>query len=320
MNTTPSISSELRAPYTIVGKKREDRKMTLPPLLSVLVLNRGGRPYRSDYFRDLERAGSFEVISIESQEYSYDVEALSRRFPHIRFLLLHERLSAGEAVNLGMKEAQGRLVLVIWNDMLPGGPLSEPLLTRILAGGRLCTVPHLQTTRFETVPSIVAPAFYRKRLKTVPMVPSTDGVPTLFPFDYCGVYDRERFLLLGGYDPHIAHPHWQKLDFGFRAHMWGEQLLCSTSLRVRYLGEHDAEDTTPDESYGRFYLKNLAVRFEGDAGTLPAGRFFPYAKKRGGSIFSALRDFREAVGWVRENRFRFCRDARSVTELWETGE
>ncbi|ADK82035.1 glycosyltransferase family 2 protein [Sediminispirochaeta smaragdinae] len=319
MSTTHLISDDSRLPYTIVGKKREDRKLTIPPLLSLVVLNRGGRPYRNDYFRELERIGNFEIISVEGQERSFDVEALSARYPQVCFLLLHQRVSAGEAVNLGMKEAQGRLVLVLWNDMLPG-PLSEGLLSRILSQERLCTVPHLQSPKLETVPSIAAPAFYRNRLKTLPMVPSADAVPSLFPFDYCGLYERERFLLLGGYDALISNPHWQKMDFGFRTHMWGEKLLCSTSFRVRYLGDHEAEDTTPDASYGRFYLKNLAVRFDGDAGVLPAGRFLPYAGKQGGSIFSRIREFRDASHWVRENRFRFCRDARSVTDLWETAE
>jgi len=120
------------------------------------------------------------------------------------------------------------------------------------------------------------------------------------------------------YDPEILNPYWQKLDFGFRAHMWGEQLLCSTSLRIRYLGEHEAEDTTPDESYGRFYLKNLAVRFDSDAGSLPLSRFLSYAGKRGGSPIARIKEFREASEWVKTHRFRFCRDARSVTELWES--
>lgn len=120
MSTTHLISDDSRLPYTIVGKKREDRKLTIPPLLSLVVLNRGGRPYRNDYFRELERIGNFEIISVEGQERSFDVEALSARYPQVCFLLLHQRVSAGEAVNLGMKEAQGRLVLVLWNDMLPG--------------------------------------------------------------------------------------------------------------------------------------------------------------------------------------------------------
>jgi hypothetical protein len=318
MSTTPSISKEISIPYTVVGKKREDRKISFPPLCTLVVLNRGGRPYRNDYLKSLERTGDFEVISIEGKENSYDVETLSKKFTRVRFLLLHQQISTGEAINLGIKESEGRLVLVLWNDMLPGGGISGNLLTSVLSAEQLCTVPHLQSSRLETVPSIVAPAFFRKGLKTVPMVPSADGVPTLFPFDFCALYHRDRFLLTGGYDPEILNPYWQKLDFGFRAHMWGEQLLCSTSLRIRYLGEHEAEDTTPDESYGRFYLKNLAVRFDSDAGSLPLSRFLSYAGKRGGSPIARIKEFREASEWVKTHRFRFCRDARSVTELWES--
>lgn len=322
MNTTPTTSESLpetmQVPYTIIGKKREDRKITIPPLVSILVLNRGGRPYRNDYFKELERYSAFEIISIEEQERSYDVEQLSKRYPKIRFLLLHERISPGEAVNIGIKEAAGRLVLLIWNDMQPAGPLSEAALKRFFESGRLCTAPHLQSQRYETVPSIVAPAFYRKHLKTFPMVPSSELMPSLFPFDYCGVYNRERFLLSGGFDTRISNPFWQKLDFGFRAYLWGEEILCSTALRIRYLSEHTSEDTTPDSCYGRFYLKNLALRFDGNIGVLPASRFFSYSRKRGVGIFEMLREFREASAWVKSNRYRFVRDARSVTELWES--
>lgn len=307
-------------PYTIVGKRRDDRKITIPPPLSILVLNRGGRPYRNDYFRDLERLSTFEVISVESQEHSWDVEQLSKRHPRIRFLLLHEAVSLGEAVNIGIKEAGGRLVALFWNDMIPGTPFSDQLIRRVLETELLCTVPLLQTPRYETVPSVVAPAFYGKKLKTLPMVPGMEGLASLYPFDYCGIYHRERFLSLGGYDREIGSPYWQKLDFGFRAYMWGEEIRSSTAFRLRYLSPHEAEETTPDESYGRFYLKNLALRFDGNEGRLSISRFFPYLHNRGGSMFDRIREFREARSWLKNNRFRFTRDARSVTELWESEE
>jgi len=321
MSTTPLTSDSLpEPPYTIVGKRRDDRKITIAPPLSILILNRGGRPYRNDYFRDLERQGSFEMISVESQEHSWDVEQLSKRYPKIRFLLLHDQVTSGEAVNIGIKEAGGQLVAVFWNDMIPTAPFSDQQLRRMLELDRLCTVPYLQNPRYETVPSVVAPAFYRNKLKTLPLVPGSDGVASLYPFDYCGIYHRERFISLGGYDREISSPYWQKLDFGFRAYMWGEEIRSSTSLRIRYLSPHEAEETTPDESYGRFYLKNLAVRFDGNEGKLPFGRFFPYLHNRGGSLFDRIREFREAKSWLQSNRFRFTRDARSVTELWETEE
>ncbi|MFP4267678.1 MAG: hypothetical protein ACLFQW_06745 [Spirochaetaceae bacterium] len=320
MNTTPSTSEEFSDPYTIVGGERTDRKMQTPPLLSLLLLNRGGKPFRREYFRELDQLGDLEIISIEPGRGTYDVEALSRKFPKIRFLLLRTQLTRGEQINLGIKEAAGRYVFVFWNDMKVVSPLTVSLLKRLHNSERLCTVPIIQNTRMETVPSIMVPAFYKKTIKVIPMVPQQTDIKTLFPFDYCGLYHRERFLSTGGYDRQITNPYWQKVDFGFRSHMWGESIKCDTSFRVRYLAEQTPEDTTADVSYKLFFLKNLTIRFGGDSGILPLSRLFPYYLRSGSGLISAIRDFFSVRRWVKDNRYRFVKDARSVTDLWEESE
>ncbi|MEW5815807.1 MAG: hypothetical protein AB1798_10500, partial [Spirochaetota bacterium] len=105
---------------------------------------------------------------------------------------------------------------------------------------------------------------------------------------------------------------------GFRGHMWGEKIVCNLAFRLTYTADIPAEDTTPDESYKIFYLKNLSIRFNNDAGVLPVSRFVPYLFRAGGLIFDTIREFREVRKWVKLNRFRFKLDARSVTELWES--
>jgi hypothetical protein len=285
-----------------------------------MLLNRGGKPFRYEYFRELEQLGNLEIISVESGGKTYDIEALSHKFPRIKFLIMRRKANPGEQINIAMKEAAGANVFVFWNDMKISSPLTEALVRRIAEARRLCTVPVIQNTRMETVPSVLVPAFHRKNLKVLPMLPQQSGVKSLYPFDYCGIYNRERFLLTGGYDHTLESRYWQKLDFGFRSHMWGESIECDTALRVRYLTEPPADDTTPDESYKRFFLKNLSVRWAGDCGVLPRGRFFSYYTKSGSSFFAALREFREVRSWVRLNKYRFVRDARSVTELWEAPE
>ncbi len=320
MSTTPSTSEELREPYTIVGGERTDRTLRRPPPLSILLLNRGGKPFRREYFRELDQLGDLEVLSVEQRKGTYDVEALSRKFPKVRFLLLHKSMTRGEQINLGIQEASGQYVFVFWNDMKVISPLTVSLMKKLHESERLCTVPILQNTRMETVPSIMVPAFYRKTIKLIPMVPQQSEVKSLFPFDYCGLYHRKRFLLTGGFDPQMKNPYWQKVDFGFRSHMWGESIRCDTSFRLRYLAEQEPEDTTPDESYKLFFLKNLTIHFGGDMGSLPIGRFFSYYLRSGSGLVSAIREFRETRNWVKRNKYRFVRDAKSVTDLWEEAE
>ena len=317
MSTIPTTSNKVRVPYTIVGEKKSDKSLVLSPVLSLLVLNRGGRPFKADYLKELEKAGRFEIISVEGSSPVYDIEVLARKFPSVKFLLFHKDVSVGEQINIGMKEASGRNVLVLWNDMKPGYVMSPRFLKSLEASDVLCHVPVLQNNRLEIIPSIKAPAFYRKKLKVLSLMPSSNGTESLYPFDYTGIYQKTRFFLTGGYDYTIPSGYWQKLDFGFRAHMWGEKIVCNTGLKINYLADEVPEDTTVNDSYRLFYLKNLSLRYSGDAAVLSPWKFIPFYIKSGSPFFVALKDFRNVRKWVSVNRYRFTCDALSITDLWE---
>ncbi len=318
MSTIPTTFRRPRIPYTIVGGARGTESGAPFAGVTLCLLNRGGRLYRPELYADMVNLGFAEIVSIEGPSDSYDIENLSLKFPSIRFLLLHDKATPGEMVNIGIDEARENYVLVIWNDMrIAPASLSFKLLERSASLKALCVVPILQNHRNETIPSIQAPAFYGRHLKMVPMAPSADGVVSLFPFDFCGLYDKERFILSGGFDHSLENPYWQKMDFGFRSFMWGERILCNTALRFTYISEPAHEDTTPDESYRIFFLKNLAVRHAGDAGVIPGRLFLSYYMKSGVGFPTALREFKEVREWVRINTYRFRQDARGVTELWE---
>jgi GT2 family glycosyltransferase len=321
MNTIPTTSKRLRIPYTVVGGQKSDMPTRRPVTLSLLLINRGGRPYKTSIISELENIKAAEIISIEGPSTQYDTEALSRRFPHIRFLILGEEVTTGEKINIGIEEAKGKFVFVIWNDMAPqSASISERLVKKIVDQNELCVVPLLQNQRKEVIPSIHAPAFFRNQLKIIPAQPVAEGARTIIPFDFCGIYSKERFTMTGGFDYLLRNPYWQKLDFSFRSYMWGEQITCSTLFRMSYLSEVPSEDSSRDESYKLFFLKNLAIRFSKDSGRLPAGRFLSYVFKSGVDIVTAFREFKDVLRWVDINKYRFKRDAKSVTELWETND
>lgn len=321
MNTIPTTSKRMRVPYTVVGGKPSGTAPKLPASLSLIVLNRGGRPYKSSVLTEIESLGFREVLSVEGPAAAYELENLSRRFPFVKFLVIHEEVSVGEKINMAIAESNGRYNLVLWNDIkCPSATVSDRLIQRIADKDALCVVPVLKNQRGDTLPSIQAPAFYNKQLRVVPLQPATDAVPSIFPFDYCGIYSKERFTLTGGYDYLLTNSYWQKLDFGFRSFMWGERIVCDTAYRMSYLADVPSEDATRDQSYKLFYLKNLAIRFTRDSGYLPSGRFLPYLLRSGADMLTAFREYREVRKWTAINRYRFTQDARSVTELWELAE
>ncbi len=317
MSTIPTTLDDRPVPYTVVGGQKS---RTCPEGLpvSVVLLNRGSRLYRARLLADLERIGFDSILSIEAGPETPDVESLSGRFPQVRFLFLKEEVTTGEKVNLGIRESCGPFVFVLWNDQkLSTAALSSRFFERLSEQDFLCTAPFLSSAEGEPVPTLLAPAFEGAGLRILSLTPQKDGDKTLFPFDGCGIYSRERFVRLGGYDGTLPDPWWQKMDFGFRAWLWGEEIRMAQALRMGYEGSLPTEDTTPGPSYGRFHLKNLAVRVREDGGMLPLGAFPAYLFRASRDPFRAAGEFRAAREWVRINRYRFRWDARSVVDLWE---
>jgi GT2 family glycosyltransferase len=317
MNTIPSIFNERKVPHTIVGGtvKKSDEESSL---ITVILLNRGGRYYRSAVFQNLENAGFTSIVSVEMSNEPYDIENLSTRFPSVKFLVPLEKVSIGEMINTGVAETNSPFVFVVWNDVrvIPSG-VSPRLLARIVDEKNLCVAPVFQNPKLESLPVQMVPAVTKNSFQVEPMPCYRDSSPTVYPFDFTGLYSREKFIQLGGFDHTIRNPYWQNLDFGFRAHLWGEKILLATSFRLSYDGEIPREDITADSSYIRFYLKNLAPVFRKDEAYIPFARFFSYARRSGVNILDTWNNFRLARKWVRLNKFRFVRDAANITETWE---
>ena len=317
MSITPTIFNEKKVPHTIIGGTTRKTDETADEL-TVILLNRGGRYYRSAVFQNLENAGFTSVISIELSSEPYDIESLSVRFPAVKFLVPLQAVTVGEMINTGMAETGSSRVFVVWNDMrVTASGTPRRLIEKIRDDDRLCTAPLLNSPRMESLPVQMVPALNGKHFQVEPMSCIRDGSPTIYPFDFTGIYNREKFIRLGGYDHTIRNPYWQNLDFGFRAHLWGELIELATSFRLSYEEDVPREDITTDISYMKFFLKNLAPVHRNDEAYLPLSRFFSYLHRSGAGLSNALADFRAVRAWVRTNRFRFTGSAPSLVRTWE---
>lgn len=353
MNTIPSTFNRDFPAYTVIGGARRSASTGICAVL----LNRGSRYARSACFRELESGGFDYVLSMESGGH-FDIEELSGAFPFVRFVLFKDAPNIGCQINVAAGEADTPLFFVLWSDFHPILSLNaERIANRLLVKPdgapqnnaprngapksphvRLCTTPTLQNPRFETLPTAYAPVINGKKFDTLPFAPLKESSPTLYPFDAAGVYDRERFINLGGFDPKLNSRHWQLLDFGLRAWLWGEEIRSTQQARFSLYGGLQPENITADESYLRFFLKNLAPMIRGGAAAgasgkdgggagskgrraggsahLPLRRFVPYLLNAGGGALNAARDFSEIRGWVDANSRRFVNDINGITSFW----
>ena len=327
MNTIPTIFNEKITPYTAVGGKERLASSGI----SAVVLYRPGLVRRS-FFDDIEKKGFDSIISIESCNPHYDIEELSIRFPFVRFILPEKEINPGEQINLAASEVQTPLFFVLRNDMkMIAGGTAKRIVERLIAGPedkdktgsittgfkRLCTVPIIMNSNYEIFPSLSAPVTKKRKMKSVFLEPHNDEDLSLYPFDGIGIYDKQRFIQMGGYDYTIKKTHWQLMDFGFRAHLWGEQIALNNNLKLLYEGELPIANSSIEESYLRFYLKNLAPVFRGDYAHLPLYGFLPFLFNSGSDFSAAWKEFKETRRWVIMNKYRFKSDAKSVVQKWD---
>jgi hypothetical protein len=135
------------------------------------------------------------------------------------------------------------------------------------------------------------------------------------------------FLDIGGFDVGIKSEYWQLLDFGFRSWLWGEEIRCTQLVRLRYESGKKIEDTTYDESYALFLLKNLFPVLQCDEdtkevyATLPVKKFFSFfmtAWRAKVGLFAAIRDFALVRRWVRENQKHWITSLASIIKEWDS--
>ncbi len=320
MNTIPLIFNERQIQRTVLGGKNiintgMHTEARIP--CSLVLLNRGSNHYRQQNIASLLKIGFSEIISVESSSLSYNLEDFAHRHPQVKFVVPHEYLSTGEMLNIGITESSSDFVLVIWNDVhITQSMISNIVYEKLISEDILCMAPLLQSSSLQTLPVKMTPSIEKSVFSAFPSIPVKDKEHTVYPFDFMGLYNRQKFMQLGGFDYTITNSYWQNLDFSLRAWLWGEKIKISTQLKLKYEDESPLEDTTADFTQLRFFLKNCAPTFKYDYSYIPISRYFSFRRNFPGNPFEALKTFKDARKWVAINKYRFKVDIANLVKTW----
>jgi hypothetical protein len=317
MNIIPLIFNEKETKRTILGGTETLQNVQLP--VSAVLLNNGNNQYRDSTLDSLLKNGFESIISIETTNENYHIEDLSRRFPAVKFIFLHEEVSIGAMINAAIAEVESEYVFVL-RDTLKITPsiIAPRFFDYPIKSDVLCVVPRLLSAAMRPLPVRFSPVIEKKHFAVDISLMVSEGKKTLFPFDFIGLYNRRKFIQLGGYDHTIAAPYWQNLDFSLRSWLWGETITLSPRIQITYDTDPIEADTSPNASYLRFYLKNIAPVVKSDYGYIPGSTFFSYKKRSRTGFFDAKRHFAEGRSWVEANKFRFAHDITSLCAEWES--
>ncbi len=315
MNSIPLTFNEHQIDRTVLGGEPSPLSWKLN--VSVIMLNTNGGHLRLQALDNLVSCGFRSIISVEPAPDSYNLEDLSRRYPSIKFVVPLKGTNDGELINMCMSEISSPYVLVLRDSMhIPQNILTANLAENLTKDKTYCVVPRLYEASGAPVLVNIMPEAVKGRFCLTQANYITEGLSTLFPFDYCGLYNREKFILLGGYDYTIESAYWQNADLSMRAWLWGEKITISPSFKISYSGEAPILDSTRSLSYIKFYIKNLLPKFKEDHGYVSNLSFFRFALHSTSGFVETISQFKQARRWVRLNKYRFKTDAKTLIENW----
>jgi GT2 family glycosyltransferase len=207
-----------------------------------------------------------EVLVVDDCSTDGSLEFLAG-FPQVTVLALKERSSFLGAANAGFKAAQNRYVALLSNDMVP----QEDYLATLL--------PHFADPRLFAVSTVlcdpdgtieggrVAGVFVLGNLFALDaakryrpfrwLVHEPEGAIT--PSLYTGgnaLFDREKFLELGGFDRLYYPFYWEDTDLCYRAWKQGFRILCDSRAQVT----HHQRLGTIRKNFDRTYVRTVRTR------------------------------------------------------------
>lgn len=315
MNTIPITFNQKRIPYTIIGGMVPNKQEEF--LFSALILNRSGFYNFDSLIKSLLNAGCGSILSVTSSKKILDFDKITNEYPQVKFLLTSEETSVGEIINIGISELKSEYVLVLWSDQIL---LQEKFFNKIIEDlrikNRICTAPILINKDYNPLYTQIIPVLTNSHFYTEQTPVIQDKTKTIYPFDFTGIYNCKNFIDIGGFDYTITNPYWQNSDFGFRAYLWGYEINISTYFKMQYLGVTPPENIFADNSYGRFYIKNLAPAIKNGIPVISMGVLFSYIKQMGLNPIKAVKEIKAGRIWLSKNQTRFKKSAYELITQW----
>ncbi|MGP1438322.1 MAG: hypothetical protein ACTTKH_04545 [Treponema sp.] len=314
MNIIPTTFNEHTSQYTIAGGRdfKDGSKD-----VGAIIMSRGGWYNFPSIIKSLLDAGCTSIISVEFSDKFIDLENMVNDYPFVKFLLLPEEITIGETINIGISELQANYAIVLWNDIsILDSNMLKLAIEEAKSANRMCLAPVAITKSNDIINIQMLPILQDGHFHTEAVPIIQNNTRTIYSFDFTGIYNCEKFISFGGFDYTLINSYWQNLDFGFRTFLWGEEILINTHFKIKYLSILPIEDTSHDDSYTRFYIKNLKPTVENGKAYMKFDVFFSYMKGMGFNPFMAYNYFKVGHDWVKKNQKRFKTPPYELISNW----
>ncbi|KKS98648.1 MAG: glycosyl transferase family protein [Candidatus Gottesmanbacteria bacterium GW2011_GWA2_43_14] len=201
--------------------------------ISVIIPNFNGRKLlEKNLPQVLKELIDAEVIIVDDASTDGSADFLSKNYPQIKVISRKQNMGFASSVNLGVKSAQGELLLLLNSDVYPRKNLLGPLLP-YFNDPSVFAVGMLQESQEKegTVGRGRATGGF-KRGFLLHRRGGTDKKDTLWVSGGAGLYRRNIWQKLGGLDEKYDPFYWEDVDLSWRAVKAGYRIFFEPRSRV----------------------------------------------------------------------------------------
>jgi GT2 family glycosyltransferase len=236
--------------------------------ISVIIPNYNGREILEKNLPNvIKNCPGCEIIVVDDGSSDESIKFL-KSFRGIRLIAQPKNRGFSSTVNNGVKSAKGELVLLLNSDVSPLPGFLNPLAVHFKDNKTLFAVGAADNS-FENGKVLVkgrggakiSRGFFRHFA-----LPQSAG-ETLWVSGGSGLFDRQKFLSLSGFDTAYAPFYWEDIDLSYRARKSGYYCLFEPAARVNHYHDEGAIKKTRSENYIKsisyknqflFFWKNIS--------------------------------------------------------------
>ena len=204
----------------------------------------------------LKHCPNCQIVVVDDASTDDSVNFINKNFKKIKLIQLPKNKGFAHAANIGVKAADGNLVLLLNSDVVPRVNFLKTALPhfdddKVFSVG-LADLSHEKgkiVTRGRG-----GGVFERGFLKHFAL--TAESGETLWVSGGSGVFDKKKFLELGGFDEHFAPFYWEDIDLSFRA--WKKGYLCLFEPNSKV--NHFHQEGAIKKSKSDFYIRSVSYK------------------------------------------------------------
>lgn len=208
----------------------------------------------------LKTCQNCEVIVVDDGSTDSSVKFLRQDFPTIELIVNRKNQGFVKSVNRGVQVAKGELVLLLNSDTYPHTNFLKPLAAHFEKVGEESNIFAVACAdeSYEGGKIVVrgkGGATFTKGFVNHFAANVAPG-ETLWVSGGSGLFDRQKFASLGGFDPIYAPFYWEDIDLSYRARKAGWLCLFEPKSRV----DHYHEEGAIKKTYSPSFVKKVAYK------------------------------------------------------------